>query len=66
MKFNKFEKVGVKEYWIVEPEGKFISIFTLQENKRYGRPEIYTDEDKIQVSGFPDLVIDLSTVFEKI
>lgn len=66
LKFNKFEKAGVKEYWIVEPEGKFISIFTLQENKRYGRPEIYTDEDKIQVSGFPDLVIDLSTVFEKI
>jgi Uma2 family endonuclease len=66
LKFNKFEKAGVKEYWIVEPEGKFISVFTLQENKRYGRPEIYTDENKIQVSGFPDLVIDLSTVFEKI
>lgn len=66
LKFNKFEKAGVKEYWIVEPEGKFISVFTLQENKRYGRPEIYTDEDTIQVSGFPDLVIDLSTVFEKI
>lgn len=66
LKFNKFEKAGVKEYWIVEPEGKFISIFALQENKRYGRPEIYTDENKIQVSGFPDLVIDLSTVFEKI
>jgi len=66
LKFNKFEKAGVKEYWIVEPEGKFISAFTLQENKRYGRPEIYTDEDKIQVSGFPNLEIDLGTVFEKI
>lgn len=66
LKFNKFEKVGVNEYWIVEPEGKFISVFALQENKRYGRPEIYTDENKIQVSGFPDLVIDLSTVFDKI
>jgi Uma2 family endonuclease len=57
------EKAGVKEYWIVEPEGKFTNIFTLQENKRYGRPETYTDENKVQVSVFPDLVIDLSSVF---
>ena len=66
LKFKKYEKIGVKECWIVEPEGKFISIFTLEVNKRYGRPEIYTDENKIQVSGFTDLVIDLSTVFDKI
>jgi Uma2 family endonuclease len=62
-KFNKYEKIGVKEYWIVEPEGKFISIFTLQENKRYGRPEIYTDVDKVKVSIFEDLVVDLKLVF---
>ena len=66
LKFNKFEKAGVKEYWIVEPEGKFVSVFTLQENKRYGRPETYTDENKVQVLGFHDLIIDLSMVFAKI
>ncbi len=63
LKFNKYEKAGVKEYWIVEPEGKFVSVFTLQENNRYGRPEIYTDENKVEVPMFPDLVIDLSVVF---
>jgi Uma2 family endonuclease len=63
LKFNKYEKAGVREYWIVEPEGKFLSVFTLQENKRYGRPETYTEEDKIKVSVFPDLVIDLAPVF---
>ena len=66
LKFNKFEKTGVKEYWIVEPEGRFVSVFTLQENKRYGRPEIYTDDDKVKVSVFPDLEIDLGIVFDKI
>ncbi|HEX9058959.1 MAG TPA: Uma2 family endonuclease [Clostridia bacterium] len=66
LKFNKFEKAGVKEYWIVEPEGKFVSVFTLQESKRYGRPEIYTDEDKVKVSVFPELEIDLGIVFAKI
>lgn len=62
-KFNKYEKAGVKEYWIVEPEEKIISVFILQENNRYGRPESYTEMDQIKVSTFPDLIIDLSSVF---
>ncbi|MBS3947184.1 MAG: Uma2 family endonuclease [Dethiobacter sp.] len=63
LKFNLYEKAGVKEYWIVDPEGKFVNVFTLQENNRYGRPETYTEEHKIQIGAFPDLVIDLSIVF---
>lgn len=62
-KFNKYEKAGVVEYWIVEPEGKIVSVFVLQSNDRYGRPEIYTEDEKITVSLFPDLIVDLSTVF---
>ena len=63
LKFNKYEKIGVKEYWIIEPEGKFISIFTLQGNKRYGRPEIYTEDDKVKVGIFESLIVDLKLVF---
>ncbi|WKV09583.1 Uma2 family endonuclease [Thermoanaerobacterium sp. CMT5567-10] len=62
-KFNLYEKYGVKEYWIVEPEEKIISVFTLQDNNRYGRPEPYTVGNKIKVSIFDDLVIDLKDVF---
>ena len=63
LKFNKFEKAGVTEYWIVEPENKLINVFLLQENNRYGRPDIYSDEDKITVTTFPELIIDLKSVF---
>ena len=54
------------EYWIVEPDGKFISVFTLQDNKRYGRPESYTDTDQLKVTVFSELVIDLVSVFASI
>lgn len=63
LKFNMFEKAGVNEYWIVEPEIKLVNVFFLQESNRYGRPEIYSDEDKIKVNSFPDLEIDLTAVF---
>lgn len=63
-KFNIYERAGVKEYWIVEPDGKYISVFTLQDNKRYGRPEAYTEAEKVQLSVFSDLILDLKTVFE--
>lgn len=64
IKFNSYEKAGVREYWIVEPEGKLVSVFALQDDQRYGRPEIYTEDDKIKVSIFPDLIVDLKPVFE--
>lgn len=62
-KFNKYEKAGVREYWIVEPDEKILSVFILQDNHRYGRPEMYTDEDSVEVSIFLDLIIDLNLVF---
>ena len=63
LKFNIYEKFGVKEYWIVEPDAKLVSVFVLQDNNRYGRTELYTETDNVTVSIFPDLVIDLSKVF---
>lgn len=65
-KFNRYEKAGVNEYWIVEPDGKFISVFTLQSNNRYGRPESYTEKDIVEVSDFPGFRVDLKPVFENI
>jgi len=40
-------------------------VFTLEEG-RYGRPQMYSEEDKVKVSIFDDLVIDLKPVFERI
>ena len=45
IKFNKYEQVGVKEYWIVESKEKILTIFKRQENGRYGRPGLYSETD---------------------
>jgi Uma2 family endonuclease len=66
IKFNKYEKAGVREYWLVDPEPKLVTVFTLQENGKYGRPDMYTDEDRVKVSIFEDLEIDLESVFENL
>lgn len=64
LKFNRYEKFGVKEYWIVEPDVKLVSVFILQSNERYGRPELYIELNDVKVSILPDLIITLNTVFE--
>lgn len=63
-KFFLYEKVGVKEYWIVHPEDKTTMVFKLGENGEYGKPEMYTEEDNINVTILGELTIDLKIVFE--
>jgi len=66
LKFNQYEKAGVKEYWIIEQDTKLVSVFVLLGNNRYGRPDIYSDTDKTKVSIFPDLIIDWVPIFASI
>lgn len=64
-KFNLYEKSGVQEYWIVEPEEKILSVFLLESNGKYGRPNLYSEEDQVQVSSFESLIIDLQMVLSQ-
>ncbi|HOV13991.1 MAG TPA: Uma2 family endonuclease [Spirochaetota bacterium] len=65
IKFNLYEKVGVKEYWIVFPDEKIIQIFKLK-NGEYGKPEVFGLDDKIVVGLFPDLTIEVNDLFRSI
>ena len=63
VKFNRYERAGVREYWIVDPSGKTVLIFTLGADGRYGRPQVFVDGDMAPVGIFPDLEIDLAAAF---
>ena len=62
-KYSVYEQCGVKEYWIVQPGDKTLSIFLLDENGKYtaSRPLTYGDiaESKL----LPGFSLDLDEVF---
>ena len=64
IKLALYERVGVKEYWIVDPSNKTVQVYQMEAAGRYGRPGIYTDGDQLKVGLFTDLAIDLAMVFK--
>lgn len=62
-KFNLYECEGVREYWVVRPDEETVAVFSFGSDNRYGRPEMYTSDDKIKVGIFDTLVIDLKDIF---
>jgi len=64
-KFFRYERAGVREYWLVEPDANTVTVFTLGIDTRYGRPDVYSDDETISVGVLPELVIDLALAFRK-
>ena len=63
LKLNLYEGRGVREYWVVDPLGATVIVFSLGGDARYGRPAVYTGEDTARVGIFTDLAIDLRALF---
>ena len=64
-KFNLYQEAGVKEYWIIHPIDRMLSVYTLQ-NGKYSGLQPQSDGEKIKSPLFPDLNIDLDDVFYNI
>jgi Uma2 family endonuclease len=61
-KFRLYEEAGVREYWIVEPDDKFVLIYVLRDGEFVGlRP--CTESVPLISTILPGLTIDLATVF---
>lgn len=56
-KLNLYADAGVREYWIIDPNGKTVSVYNLAEKQM--RAMEYSFEDKIKVMIYDDLFIDM-------
>ena len=65
-KFNLYERAGVKEYWIVFPREKGLTVFLLGEDGKYNEGTPYQFEGKVPVAIFKGLEIDLEELFQDI
>lgn len=61
-KFNLYQKAGVKEYWIIDPDSKTTQSFVLEDG-RYSVKEFGTAGEKMKVNVLEGCAIDLSQVF---
>jgi len=64
-KFDLYQQVGVKEYWVVHPKEQTVLVYVLEKgiySLRKNKP--FTNTDTIRSTIFPELTIDLAEVFE--
>lgn len=62
-KHTLYERVGVREYWIVYPAERFIAVYIRNEQGQYGEPQTYGVEDQLQVGIWADFTLDMGTIF---
>jgi Uma2 family endonuclease len=60
-KLDLYQGAKVREYWVIDPEEKFVEVYCLDKG-RY-KPHILRVDDTLQSTLFPGLAIPLGTVF---
>ena len=63
-KVHIYEKAGVREYWIIHPTDKLVTLRRLGSAGRYDIPRLIEGKGVLEISVLPGLVIDLDAVFD--
>ena len=61
LKFNQYLKAGVREYWIVDPDSKTVTVNILDNGRYY--TTAYAETDTLPVNVLEGCVINLADVF---
>ena len=63
VKFNLYQRAGVKEYWLVDPSTRTVSVYTLEDGA-YHAATVYSSDLSAPAGVLDGCIIDLSAVFE--
>ncbi|MCX7013538.1 MAG: Uma2 family endonuclease [Candidatus Sumerlaeota bacterium] len=58
-----YERHGVREYWVIHPTDKLLTVRLLGADAKYGVPVIREGKGRIEVATLPGLEVDLDAVF---
>ncbi len=62
IKFNLYQRAGVREYWLVDPASRTVCVYVL-EDASYHTGTVYSADRSVPVSVLDDCQIDLTKVF---
>lgn len=65
VKFNLYQRAGVFEYWIVDPEAKSVQSFILEDG-RYSAKDFGTARDVLKINALDGCFIELLKIFPNI
>lgn len=66
LKRERYQKAGVRQYWIIDPERREVNVLELDAGGRYVLAATHGDTGKAPVTLFPGLEIDLDKVFARL
>jgi Uma2 family endonuclease len=65
VKRRLYERVGVREYWLVHPVDRVVTVYRLQDGG-FGAPDIYELTETLAVGILPEVVIDWDRALQNI
>ncbi len=64
IKREVYERYGVKEFLIIDPVGEYIECYRLAANQKYGKSEMYADEDTFEFTSLPNVKFQVAEIFQ--
>lgn len=64
IKRDLYERAGVLEYWLVHPIDHVVIIYRIEQDGRYGRPDVFETSGETACLTLPQVVIDWSRVID--
>jgi Uma2 family endonuclease len=63
-KRTEYARAGIREYWIVDPAKRAITLLGLSKNKTYTRRGVFTDGQTVTSHLLPDFSVAVTAVFD--